>query len=89
VESSDRAFESIAKSRAHTVKYEDFVAEPERKLHQIVDFLGIDAPEDAIRQAVLDVTDRSVGKWRHTLCASDMASVEPQLRTTLEVHGYL
>lgn len=88
VESSDRAFASIAESRVHTISYEEFVARPEEGLERIGAFLGIDADLTTIRRAVEDVTDRRVGAWRHRLGRADLETAEPWLRPVLARHGY-
>lgn len=74
--SAHRSFDSMNKNRWIEVAYEDFVADPEEALQRILAFLGVDAAPDVRRQAVADVSTRSVGKGRRDLGPVRAARIE-------------
>ncbi|GHC35079.1 sulfotransferase family protein [Aidingimonas halophila] len=88
VEKAEAAFGEMADDRVVRVCYEDFVQAPERELTRVLDFLGIQVPEDEVKAAVAGVSSRSVGKGRASLGDDETASLESLVGETLKHYGY-
>ncbi len=71
------------------VSYEHFVTEPEANLKEILSFLGIQASEAAIAQAVLGVTPISIGKGLRDLNESAVGRLMPLIEQTMLRYGHL
>ena len=95
--SNDLAFEDLAEiphDRYVRVRYEDIVADPERAIAGVVDFLGIPfdagmrAKAAAVRSTPVNVvTPPERGKWRRENPA-EIDAILPLIRPTMERLGY-
>ena len=88
VKHSDDAFRQISPERVHKLNYEKFVANPERELECLCDFLGISLPEHGRERIIGSISRSSVGKGTDEL-GNQLAKVEPLMEATLRQHGYL
>ena len=86
VEASLRDLADLAPARRHHVVYEEFVADPERGLRQLLAFLGREDAFDAA--AVAHVTAGSVGKGRAALSDDARERLTRLAAPTLEALGY-
>jgi hypothetical protein len=68
----------LGPARYHELRYEDLVTNPREEATRILDFLGISRPSS--RKAFLLATDRakegSMGSWKRTFNAAEMAEIE-------------
>lgn len=71
IEKTNLDLAGISRERFLRLTYEDFVADPERHVERILDFLCMTMPADAIHAAISDVHSSSVGKAFSTLPAED------------------
>ncbi len=69
--------------KAKTVKYEDFVADPETALHELQDFIGVERrpPAQEVRK---DINDRYFAMWREH-CAQNGARVRRMIEEREEL----
>lgn len=70
------------------VSYEDFVAEPEKNLKTICDFLKIEASNHQIQSAVSTVSAASVGKGKSALSNKESARLLSHITDGLKALGY-
>ena len=79
-------------ARAHEVRYEDLIREPERELARLCEFLGTDfdpAMLDYSRDSSYERPDpKLVGQWRRKLAAPDLALLEARIGPMLRQRGY-
>lgn len=77
-------------ARYHELRYESLVAHPREEGERILDFLQISRP--ASRAALLDALQRvetgSVGSWKRTFGAADLAVIEADSGDLLRSLGY-
>ena len=66
------------------LKYEDFVQNPEDKINDILDFLGISLSQDKIAQSVKQVSAKSIGNYRANLSATEQEAVEKITQSTMD-----
>jgi hypothetical protein len=59
------------------------VREPQVELRKIIDFLDIKADPSTVSTIVENVTQHSVGKWRHDLDDQTLKLILPILQPTL------
>jgi hypothetical protein len=68
----------LGPARYHELRYEDLVTNPREEATRILDFLGISRPSS--RKAFLEAADRakegSMGSWKRTFNAAEMAEIE-------------
>ncbi len=88
VEASERDFDSLPSSKVSRVKYEDFVNEPEKELKRLCLEANITFDDNAIKQAVKKVSNKSIGKWQHHLSAETINKLEPIIKSTMKQYGY-
>ncbi|MDN3552597.1 sulfotransferase [Halomonas almeriensis] len=88
VENAERAFAEMPQDKVIRVRYEDFVRDPREELSRIVDFLGLEVPADAIREAVSSVSSKSIGKGRASLEEAEVTRLESLVGETLDRYGY-
>jgi len=86
---ADEAFALMDKEKVHYIKYEDFVAKPNRELEAIGEFLGFDYSSDDYQQAVSDVRVSSVGKGKKEIHPDLFQSISPLVEKRLKDHGYM
>jgi len=91
------------RDRAHLVRYEDLVLEPERALAGVLEYVGVDAATetiqgmlDRLREDVPELREHptsasaqsSIGRWRTDLDPELTAACERAFGPILEVFGY-
>lgn len=87
VESSTAAFDSMPAGQSLYLRYEDFIASPDEKLMEILDFVSYDFEESAVRDACSIVRSDSIGRGaREGLF--DLSEAESVMADTLMKHGY-
>ena len=67
VDAASGAFYNMPRERWIEVGYEDFVRSPVGELKRVISHLGVDVSNEALRHAVVDVRDSSIGKGRAVL----------------------
>jgi len=85
-----RAYVQAARSfgeRAHEIRYERMVAEPDAVAAELALFLDAPAPE--LGRALRGAHDESVGRFRRDLTAEQLADVESEAGTLLASLDYL
>lgn len=92
VESLMNGLQQVPPEQQINCRYEDFVAHPEPELERLFDFIGV-AP---MPQIARDITQHSIGKWRHAFTPRELGVIGPvigdlmvQLRQTQNLSWYL
>jgi hypothetical protein len=90
-------------ARAHLLRYEDLIMQPETALTDVLEYIGADAAPQTVAlmlerlaaetehrrdHATTDSTKDSVGRWRRELDADEQALAEELLRPQLDAFGY-
>ncbi|MCB1055660.1 MAG: sulfotransferase [Acidobacteria bacterium] len=88
VERSEEDLAQIPEERVFRLRYEDFTRRPAELVVELLDHLGLEAPNEAVQAAVADVRPGSVGRWRRKLTPEQVESLGPVLGETLERLGY-
>jgi len=88
VESSKRDLSKIPNDKVSKVRYEDFVNNPEKELKKICLDIGIRTDEAAIKSAVSNVSNKSIGKWKNSLQSGTIDKLRPIINETMNQHGY-
>lgn len=88
VENAESAFEDMPEEKVIRVRYEDFVREPQTELARMVEFLELDIPNDTIREAISNVSSKSIGKGRASLDGTEVTRLESLVGETLDRYGY-
>jgi len=89
VDSADSAFSSMSSEKVIRLSYEDFVMRPTEELSKILCFLGKEVKLSEIDKAVKNVSTKSLGKGRASLCKDNVRMLEQLVGDTLKRHGYL
>lgn len=89
VDKAATAFDIMPNDRWIALSYENFTSNPEAALLDILDFIGISARAEQIRNAVANVSVASVGKGRSALSAESVHRLERITHTTLLRLGYI
>jgi len=91
------------KGRAHLIRYEDLLTEPEPTLEQAFEFVGVDHSSDAVRQTLDRATNdapsmdhhrtggdpaATIGRWRQDLGDELIEACAESLDPVLEAFGY-
>jgi hypothetical protein len=91
------------RERAHLVRYEELVQDPERALAGLLDHIGVDAGADTIRDMLAGLADdmpelrehptsttaqSSIGRWRTDLDPAISEACEQAFGPALELFGY-
>ena len=84
VEQSLKAFEGMSSDKLIKVCYEDFVTNPNKELHQILEFIGKTSSKEDISVATKNVSSESIGKGREALGAKEVKKLEPLIEDTLK-----
>ncbi len=71
-----------------TIRYEDFVRDPENKLRSLLSFLKINCEEINTSLLVKNVSEKSVGRWENNMDKSIIDQVESITSETLNKFGY-
>ena len=67
VDKAESELELINPKHVYKLRYEDFVAHPEKELKCLVSFMNLSITDDQIKQLVLGVSRDNVGKWKKEL----------------------
>ncbi|MFC1891548.1 sulfotransferase [Thermodesulfobacteriota bacterium] len=89
VDAAAKAFSSMPNDRWMEVGYEDFVRDPDKKLHRLVEFLGLKIDDELCRKAVKTVTPQSIGKGRSSLGKKNIQRLMPLIKDTMINYGYI
>ena len=87
----EESYSSLCKmpsDRWISVKYEKLTADPICEMRKILNFLGIDADDDALVRATRDVRSSSVGKGREALSPETVSRLQLLIGETLQKFGY-
>jgi hypothetical protein len=102
VASLARAWER-RRDRAHLVRYEELVQDPERALAELLDYVGVDSGADTIKEMLDGLTEdlpelrehptsasaqSSVGRWRTELEPKLSEACDQTFGSALELFGY-
>lgn len=88
VEKAGDALSNIPSSRVYKLSYEQFVTDPKSYLSEIVKFIGFEASECELENAIDTVSPKSLGKGRKALGEDEVQRLEMLVGTTLEKYGY-
>lgn len=75
VESSEKSFLKMDKSKYIAIDYNEFVESPKEQLEKILEFLGCDIDEQEISKSVSNITNKSIGKGYKVLTDEEMEKV--------------
>ncbi len=89
VEKADDALNLLPQDQVCRLQYETFVNEPKSELNRVLKFMGVEASEKQLEQAVLGVSAESVGKGRQLLGNDEVQHLENLVGNTLCKFGYL
>lgn len=70
------------------IRYEELLKEPEECWRRVVDFLGVGDCVECCDFVGQRIRPENSGKWREGLTPSELDSIEPHIRPTLEFLGY-
>lgn len=88
LEESYSSLATLPSDRWISVRYEDFVADPQGEMRRLLSFLNIDADDDALVRATRDIRSSSVGKGRKALSPDAINRLESLIGETLQKFGY-
>ena len=89
VEQANTALAQLPEEKVCRVKYETFVRDPKAELARVLTFIGVDATNAQLDQAVASVSANSLGKGRKSLGEDEVAHLEDLVGETLSRFGYL
>ncbi len=84
---SSRAFDNFNRKDVITLRYEDFVKNPEMELSKICSFLAMQYDDEQIKSACDNVRTGSVGKGHSEISHNDREWLKP-MQSTLSEFGY-
>lgn len=86
---ADSAIEALEPTKAHILRYEDFVKSPDAELGKIVEFLQIPGvAEQQSRNVTSDVLTNSVGKFEQDLTIEEQQQALAIMQQLMQKHGY-
>jgi len=88
VNSAEAALAKLPEDHVIRVKYEDFVADPQKEFKNICQALEIPATGEEVQAAVESVSRSSVGKGSAQMDEMQLESLSPMLEETLSRLGY-
>ena len=88
VEVSRRDLSQLEPGRVHTVRYEDFVAQPASNVSELVSFLGLKADRAIAEKITRSVSPKSVGLGEARLDDSQKRRIGEIIETTMHELGY-
>ena len=88
VDLSEQAFYSMPENQVIKIKYEEFVNNPVEVLRQVLSQLGIQHTDDQLRESVIDVSAKSIGKGRQALNEVEIKAISELISDTLNRHDY-
>jgi len=83
-----RDFRDLPERQKTVLRYEDLVLDPEKKMNELIDFLGLSHGRRIVALAQENCRPESIDKWRNVLSEDELESIEPIVRETLEALGY-
>lgn len=89
VEKADAALNHLPKDQVCRVQYEAFVHDPKTELARVLQFMGVSATSEQLKEAVVGVSAKSLGKGRKSLGDDEVAHLESLVGETLSKFGYL
>ncbi len=88
VTAAERELAQIPDHRVFHVQYEQFVAEPAKRLGEVLTWLDIKAEKSHIAEFTRNVFAGSVGRWQKKIDAETADAMIAQIRSTLKQFGY-
>lgn len=88
VDSSDRFFSSISTDKFHSIRYENFVNNPEKELTRILKFLNVNHSPEFFEKSIKDVVNINIGKGRRKLNSEELSRISLIIDTTMKRHSY-
>jgi hypothetical protein len=88
VELAHRDLSRMAEKAFIHIRYEDFVRNPVEECKKIVDFLGFEVSDFEIEEAVVSVSDSSLGRGRVALGAEEVGRIGTLIGDTLVKFDY-
>ena len=88
VDLSEQAFYNMPENQVIKIKYEEFVNNPVEVLRQVLSQLGIQHTDDQLRESVIDVSAKSIGKGRQALNKVEIKAISELISDTLNRHDY-
>ena len=89
VEKANKELSVLPHERVCRVKYESFVRDPKNELLRILNFVGFDTCEQQLEQAILNVSEKSIGKGHRLLEKKEVQNLQNLIGDTLSSLGYL
>lgn len=79
----------IPQNQCMSIKYEDFVTQPEYNLGRILEFSGLDNDDEVKNMlSVLPASSASLEKWKYVLNEKEIKTIESICFDTMKIHGY-
>jgi hypothetical protein len=88
VDLSEQAFDRIPGDQIIKIKYEEFVNNPVEVLGQVLSQLEVQYTDDQLKDSVMNVSAKSIGKGRQALNEVEMKAITELISDTLNRHGY-
>ena len=88
VDLSEQAFHSMPKNQVIKIKYEEFVNNPVEVLRQVLSQLGVKHTDEQLRESVVNVSAKSIGKGRQALNEVEIKAISKLISDTLDRHDY-
>ncbi|KXB09403.1 hypothetical protein AKJ60_00335 [candidate division MSBL1 archaeon SCGC-AAA385M11] len=89
VERSSIQLNKINNKQVLYLSYEEFVSNPDKLMHNILDFLDIKTNKYEINNAIKNVSGSSIGTWKDRLSEREIEVVTSIIKSTLNYYGYL
>ena len=77
----------IPENKRFSLKYEDFIGDPQASIKNIFSFLGIEYPVGFMKR-IPEIRAGNFNKWRQAFSISDLQSIGPIIGNTLIETGY-
>jgi hypothetical protein len=77
----------IPKNRRFSLRYEDFIGDPQESVKNIFSFLGMEFPAGFMKK-IPEIRAGNSNKWRQAFSTSDLKSIGPIIGKTLMEIGY-
>ena len=89
VEKANKDLSVLPHERVCRVKYESFVRDPKNELLRILNFVDFNTCEQQLEQAILNVSEKSIGKGHSLLEKKEVQNLQNLIGDTLNSFGYL
>jgi hypothetical protein len=77
----------IPENKRFSLRYEDFIGEPQESIKNIFSFLGMEFPVGFMKR-IPEIRAGNSNKWRQAFSISDLKSIGPIIGKTLIETGY-